>query len=68
MPLIVKTHLDLRNDKCIKIYILESIEYSGGLFNIFIEIKLTNIHLFSCLFCPICSQTPFPTQTKHLST
>lgn len=41
MPLIVKTHLDLRNDKCIKIYILESIEYSGGLFNTFIEIKLT---------------------------
>lgn len=41
MPLIVKTHLDLRNDKCIKIYILESIEYSGGLFNTFIEIRLT---------------------------
>lgn len=59
MPLI-KTHLDLRN-KCIKIYILESIEYSGGLFNTFIEIKLTNLFIYSAVHSvPSAHKLPFP--------
>lgn len=56
-----KTHLDLRNDKCIKIHTSESMEYSSGLFNIFIEIKLINLFIQLVIHSvPSVHQLPFP--------
>lgn len=60
MPLIVKTHLDLRNDKCINMYFRINGIWE---FNKFIEIKWINLFGCSILFHLLTNSFPQSNKT-----